>query len=482
MRSMRESRASVHVWRFFMRTVKWSKTIDSFVGASKYLLAIWAAIFLIACTVLAGTTLAIVFYFDRTGWWIGLLILAIALTGVLGIGSLMLAYKHRPSATTPTGQRRSLDRAQDPQIAVYLPVESCTRHPLMEGDRHLGRDGVFCHLAVKSLTGADIPGCRATLRAVAKAEDGQYVEDQRFSRSLRLKWANFMPHEPEAESRTIEGDKPGLLDIVCSDEATPDVATIVTLDTEPIGVPKAFGPGVYRLTVRVAPESGPNEDFTFLLMVIDGVFGVSLSPYLGEPPPTGPSRPPRQDIPVPTAGTYAGGTISMPAGATGAPSSPELRDIPPVELGPLNFPVVFQMLGLGQDDDTDKKNTRIGLDLRAINRGDVDASLVFHLGIGSPDSDEVPIWQQAREPGAHALAVLLPGGGNAVPTEIPRKKHADLKLEFLIAKDYLANIRRDPPPAFAGHLGAIRMEALWIRAKDLITGSVVEKRLPVDEA
>jgi len=158
----------------------------------------------------------------------------------------------------------------------------------------------------------------------------------------------------------------------------------------------------------------------------------------------------------------------------------ELEAAIPVGVGEATFPVVFDTLSMGQDDDEDARNTRIVLNLRAINRSDQDASLIFHLGIGRPGSHEVVLWQQAREPGAPltVFSVLL---GRADPIEIQAKKWVDVKPEFMLAKTYLEGIRHEPPRMSPARLGSVRLDALWLRAQDLISGTIVEKRLPLHE-
>ena len=293
---------------------KWAGIADDWWGRLKVL----AFVFGLVTTALLG--LWLLFIRDLGGLGIAVLVAAVLFGGF----TVLLA----PEIWWPVTRTPAV-LVSDPQIAIYLPDEPCTRHPLEADGRSLGHDAVYCHLAVKSLTGANVRGCRATLRDVAKAESGEYVDDQRFTRPLRLKWAHFMPNDPSAEATEIDAEKPSLMDIVCADEAAPGLASIVTLDTDPIGIPKAFGPGDYRLTVRVTPEEGPSADLTFLLMVLDATAcGVTLSPYLGEPPPTKSANSLRHGDPVATTATlYTGGTVPYPAAAlAGATGPPQCSD------------------------------------------------------------------------------------------------------------------------------------------------------------
>jgi hypothetical protein len=329
---MRDRRASTFVWRFFLRTVGWSKAVDSAVGASKYLLVIWGAIFVILCAALAAATIAIVFYVHAAGWLGGVLLLATIATGLVGVMGLIAGLRDRSYALglarqPVEGLEASRDSRDDhgpasdaAKFGVYLPDVSCTRHPLEHDDgRPLGRDATYCHLAVSSLVGESIRGCHASLTRVARAVDGTYADDSGFTRPLRLKWAG---ESVDAARVDVEADRPRLLDVLCCMQGHAGIASIVTLDMGPVGVSKTLGPGVYRLTVNVSAEDSPSVEFTFLAMVMETEFGVSLAPYLG--PPLARWRVPtvHADTSPTLMDHYGGGTISPSvfAGPTGPPA------------------------------------------------------------------------------------------------------------------------------------------------------------------
>jgi hypothetical protein len=168
-----------------------------------------------------GFSLALVFV-AGLGWKIGLAAaLAAALTVRVFIerrtnqGSPVLPEQSTLRVTKAGVQSapKQLDLA--PRIAIYLPEPSCSRHPLQQADGHeLGRDAIFCHLGVKSMTGSGVAGCRAFLRKVAYVQNRQYMEDKQFTKPLRLKWAHYMPDDPRAELNDVEPDDPRLIDII----------------------------------------------------------------------------------------------------------------------------------------------------------------------------------------------------------------------------------------------------------------------------
>jgi hypothetical protein len=240
-----------------------------------------------------------------------------ALVGV-GVGILGLAWGR-------TAYANLASRAHDPQIALYLPDDPCTRHPVEQGHQV-----TYCHVAVKSLTGEKVRTCRAHLTRVARMENKEWKVDSRFTRPLRLKWAHFAFDDPQAEVNDVLPDFPNLVDVVYTDEANPATAHIVTLDTGPIGIPKAFGPGIYQLTIRVSPDDSPSAVLTVRLHLVEnGV--VLLLPDHGEPPsPESLAAivPRASSFGVPTE-AYTGGTIPYPpieAGFTGAPGRTGLSD------------------------------------------------------------------------------------------------------------------------------------------------------------
>ncbi|MFN0152802.1 MAG: hypothetical protein ACKVUT_00305 [Gaiella sp.] len=185
----------------------------------------------------------------------------------------------------------------------------------------MGRDGVYCHLGVKSTTGAVVRGCRASLRRVEVAKDGKWVADQRFSHPLPLKWAHHSPDEPEAEAKDIAADSPVLLDVMFTDEAHPGIAFFVTTDTKPRGIPTALEPGAYLLTVRVEPADSPSIDFKCVASVLGNL--VSLSPYIEGPPPTPPSSS-GQAFAKSVLGpvTASGAMLAGPTGPVAMPGEP----------------------------------------------------------------------------------------------------------------------------------------------------------------
>lgn len=142
--------------------------------------------------------------------------------------------------------------------------------------------------------------------------------------------------------------------------------------------------------------------------------------------------------------------------------------------GPHPFPVRFQFEGYQQDDEFEPRNTRLTLHLRAVNRTRSNASLILHLGIKDPNKPGFRMWQQARTPGSHPLAILSPQGRDE-PSHVPAEKAEKLEPEFLFAKEYVEDIRKMPPKG--RDLGMIESEYLWLRAKDLISGESVEKPL-----
>jgi hypothetical protein len=219
------------------------------------------------------------------------------------------------------------------RMGVYLPDVPSTRHPLRdEHGRSLGRDAVYSHIAVSSRGGTTIHGCRVLLTRVDKAIAGEYVAQDSFTRTLRMKWAGEPFESEHAERLDIEPDRPRLLDVLYADQARPGIASIVTLDRNPDGVPKELDPGPYRMTVECRAEDAPPADFTFLAMVTEG-FGVSLSDYIG---------PPLESVRIPTlyrgttgpqatSATYGGGTIQATAWVGATEASPDIRiaDEPP---------------------------------------------------------------------------------------------------------------------------------------------------------
>jgi hypothetical protein len=98
---MRDWRASRFLWKFFLQTVGWAKKLDAFIGASKYMLLIWGAIFVILLTIFAALALLVAFYFDHTGVLLGTLIGFVCLSGLGGIAVLVIAFNHRPRPPQP---------------------------------------------------------------------------------------------------------------------------------------------------------------------------------------------------------------------------------------------------------------------------------------------------------------------------------------------------------------------------------------------
>jgi hypothetical protein len=139
------------------------------------------------------------------------------------------------------------------------------------------------------------------------------------------------------------------------------------------------------------------------------------------------------------------------------------------------FPVLFHCEGFEQDDEFDPRNTRLRLHLRAVNRTKANASLILHLGIKDPNKSGFRLWQQARTAGTHPLAVLSPIG-RAEPTDVPGESAVKLEPEFLFAKEYVEDLRTKPP-AGVESAGAVELEHLWLRARDLISGEEVENPL-----
>jgi hypothetical protein len=74
------------------------------------------------------------------------------------------------------------------------------------------------------------------------------------------------------------------LDVVYTLERSPGRAFIVTLDAQPVGLPRELGPGVYLVTVRVLAEDRDPVDCTVMLGVFDAWQSVFLSAYAGGPP------------------------------------------------------------------------------------------------------------------------------------------------------------------------------------------------------
>jgi hypothetical protein len=143
------------------------------------------------------------------------------------------------------------------------------------------------------------------------------------------------------------------------------------------------------------------------------------------------------------------------------------------------FPILIHFEGMEQDDEFVDGNTRLRLHLRAVNRTDANARLVLHIGIAKPDGNGFRLWQQARTPGAHPLAILTPHG-RAEPSLVPAKDVAKLEPEFLFAKEYVRDIRREPPKG--AELGIVASDYLWVRARDLISDTELQKPLEGLEA
>jgi hypothetical protein len=101
------------------------------------------------------------------------------------------------------------------------------------------------------------------------------------------------------------------LDVLYSEEGVAGVASIVTLDRNPIGVPKELDPGAYRLTVECEADDAPSVDFTFLAIVTGLEFGVTLSDYIG--PPLAPLTIPTLHRDTPT--TFVGSRLVAPSTA-----------------------------------------------------------------------------------------------------------------------------------------------------------------------
>jgi hypothetical protein len=163
----------------------------------------------------------------------------------------------------------------------------------------------------------------------------------------------------------------------------------------------------------------------------------------------------------------SGVTVELPWAFTYPPTGQE-RAV-------LVFPVLFHCEGFEQDDEFDSSNTRLRLHLRAVNRTNSNASLILHLGIKDPHKPGFRLWQQARTPGAHPLAILTPRGRDE-PSHVPAKRAEKLEPEFLFAKEYIEDLRTKPP-AGVDSLGVVELEHLWLRARDLISGEEVEKAL-----
>jgi hypothetical protein len=94
---------------------------------------------------------------------------------------------------------RNRPRRSDPNrsIGVYLPEQPCERYPFAAG-----RVCVFCHLEVASLSDTALKRCHGHLTRIAKAIDGDYVDDPRLAAPLRLKWAHAALDHPQAEFAT----------------------------------------------------------------------------------------------------------------------------------------------------------------------------------------------------------------------------------------------------------------------------------------
>lgn len=128
---------------------------------------------------------------------------------------------------------------------------------------HGGQAGRFCHVLVHNASAADTPESRGMLWAVASwTADRRFVPEPDYHNQLPLRWANI----PEGDFRTISipaGDT-ARLDLCYTVKGSRILHLAVPHGSH--GIRTRFGPGIYRVTIRVmAPGAIPTDESFYVI-------------------------------------------------------------------------------------------------------------------------------------------------------------------------------------------------------------------------